>query len=136
MATLWSGIPCLSGWLTKVRFPSYCRGVKPIKIQNENGETIEIKFNADGVIQIRHSDIDPKKWAVLHEYTKRMAQPKMKAALEAKGIGAESKEMLAQMGGYIVLNGDTQIVNAEEVASIHAAVKKAGGILPNWSSQA
>ena len=111
--------------------------MKPIKIENEYGETIELKFDADGVVKIRHHDIDPKKWAVLHEFSKRMKQPRIKAAMEADGIveTAESKELLARFGGYVVLNGDLQIVNAEEVAMIHAAVKQAGGTIPNWSSQ-
>ena len=111
--------------------------MKPIEIENENGETIEIKFDSDGIIQIRHHDIDPKKWAVLHEYTKRITVPRIKATLEANKIfeTPEARELLARMGGYVVLNGDMQIVNAEEVAMIHAAVKQAGGIVPNWSSQ-
>lgn len=111
--------------------------MKPIKIKNEYGETIEIKFDADGVVQIRHSDIDPKKWAVLHEYAKRMQQPKMKAAMEVNRIldTPEAKEIASRFGGYVVLHGDTHMVNAEEVAMIHEAVKQHGGIVPNWSSQ-
>ncbi len=41
--------------------------MKPISVQNEDGETIEIKQDADGVIKIRHSDIDPKSFGVLRE---------------------------------------------------------------------
>ena len=111
--------------------------MKPIKIKNEHGETIEIKFSADGVIKIRHSDIDTKKWAVLHEYSKRIKQPEIKAAMEADGIFAtpEAKELVSRLGGYVVLRGSTQMVNAEEVAMIHEAVKQHGGIIPNWSNQ-
>ena len=111
--------------------------MKPIKIKNEFGETIEIKFDAEGVIKIRHHDIDPKKWAVLHEYAKRLRQPEIKAAMKAKGAfdTPEAMDFARRMGGYLLLNGDQQIVNAEEVAIIHAAVKQAGGIIPNWSSE-
>jgi hypothetical protein len=31
--------------------------------------------------------------------------------------------------------GDLKIINAEEIALIHQAVKQHGGIVPNWSSQ-
>jgi hypothetical protein len=111
--------------------------MKPIEIKNDCGEIIEVKFDSDGVIQIRHSDIDPKSWAVLHEYSKRMRQPEIKAALETNKIfdTPEAKEMAERLGGYVVLNGDTHIVGADEVALIHEAVRKAGGIVPNWSNQ-
>jgi hypothetical protein len=112
--------------------------MKPIKIQNEHGETIEIKYDDDGVIKIRHSDIDPKTWAELHEYSKRIRQPEIKAAMEAKGVldTPEAKELAARFGGYVIVRGKSYIVNFEEVALIHEAVKQAGGIVPNWSSRA
>ena len=123
--------------VAKAAFPGILTGMKPIKIENENGETIEIKFDAEGVIQIRHADIDPEKWAILHEYAKRIKQPEIKAAMEARGAfnTPEAKEFLVRMGGYVILRNDLQIVNAEEVALIHAAVKQAGGIVLNWSNR-
>jgi len=116
--------------------------MKPIAIQNEYGETIEIKFDADGGIKIRHSDIDPKSWGRLHEYSKRMRRPDFQAysaerEKELKMSPADAqkaKGAVESMGGYMVIRGKTFMVNAAEVALIHAAVKQAGGILPNWSS--
>ena len=119
-----------SVWLTIAR-------MKPIAIKNEYGETIEIKFNADGVIKIRHSDIDPKAWGELREYSKGMNHPQFKAVLEAKGIPVtpDTIKLAGKMGGYIVLRGQSKIINANEVALIHEAVKKAGGIVPNWMNR-
>jgi len=116
--------------------------MNPIKIENEYGETIEIKSNDDGIIEIRHSDIDSKTWGVLHEYDKRIRQTSLKEFLTKKGIDMSNplaakiaEQMAGRAGGYIVLKGKSYIVNAEEVALIHAAIKQAGGIVPNWSSQ-
>jgi hypothetical protein len=121
---------------------AHCRGMKPITIKNEYGEIIEIKYDDDGVIKIRHSDIDPKSWGVLHEYNKRLRQTSLQDFLKKKGLDINDpmvsgmmKELAGRMGGYILLGKDTYQVNAEEVALIHAAVKQAGGIVPNWSSQ-
>jgi hypothetical protein len=117
-------------------------GLKPLKIQNEYGETIGITFDGDGVIQICHSDIDPNAWGVLHESDKRTRQASVKDSLAEKGfdisnpiVAAMMKEFAGRAGGYIVLTGKSDPVNAEETALIHAAVKHAGGIVPNWSSQ-
>ncbi len=116
--------------------------MKPIKITNEFGETIEIEFNDDGVIKVRHSDIDPNTWGILHEYDKRMRQPSLKEFLTKKGVDmsnpltARIAEAAGSMlGGYIVVDGKQCGISCDEVALIHAAVKQAGGILPNWSNQ-
>jgi hypothetical protein len=113
--------------------------MNPIKIQNEYGEFIEVKWDADGNIQIRHSDIDKNNFGQFHEFAKRSRQPGIEESLKAKGIDAnnpEAKELLAKMGGYLVIKGQTYFVNAEETAMIIDAVKQAGGIVPNWSAQA
>lgn len=49
---------------------------------------------------MRHHDIDLKKRAVLHEYSKRINVPRIKAAREANKIfdTPEAKELLARMG--------------------------------------
>jgi hypothetical protein len=110
----------------------------PIKIRNECGETIEIKFDAEGIVKIRHSDIDPKFWGELHEYSKRMRQPGIQAQFAERGCDPNSplmKEAARRLGGYIVIRGKSYIISAEELAKIQAAVKQAGGIVPNWSSQ-
>lgn len=114
--------------------------MKPLKITNEYGKTIEIKFNDDGIIKIRHSEIDSKAWAELREYDKEMRHASLQSFMLKKGIDLNSpevkemaKSVAGRMGGYVFLRGDTHMVNAEEVALIHAAVKQAGGIVPNWS---
>ena len=115
--------------------------MKPLKIKNDDGDTIEIKYDADGGIKIRHSDIDPKLWGELHEYAKRVRQPGLQSFLEEKGIdldNPEAKEVaekLGKLGGYTVLRGKTYSINSQEVAMIHEAIKQAGGIVPNWSSR-
>ena len=116
--------------------------MKPIKIKNEFGESIEIKYDDDGIIKIRHSDIDAKAWGELHEYDKRLRQAKLQDFLAEKGIAMSDpmvagmvKELGGKLGGYIVLRGKNYEVGSDEVALIHAAVKQAGGIVPNWSSR-
>jgi hypothetical protein len=110
--------------------------MKPLKVKNEYGETIEIKFNADGVIKIRHSDIDPKFWGELREISKRMREPGVKGAMERRGITAptQAEGCLKKLGGYIMIRDKMAVINSAEVDLIHEAVKKAGGIVPNWSS--
>ena len=113
--------------------------MKPIKIKNEEGEPIEIKFDADGRIKIRHSDIDAKSWGKLHEYAKRMKVPKLKSLAAGNEIDLDSPEakIVAEMlGGYMVLRGKTYMIGAQELSLIKEAVKQAGGIIPNWSSHA
>ena len=116
--------------------------MKPISVKNEYGETIDIKWDADGNIKIRHSDIDPKRWGDLHELAKRMRQPGPRAAAERVGpaVGVdfespEAKEMLARMGGYMLIGRESYIVSAEELKLIYDAVREAGGVVPNWSSR-
>jgi YD repeat-containing protein len=115
--------------------------MKPISVKNEEGETIEIKWDADGNVKIRHSDIDPKQWGDLHELTKKIRQPGPHAiALEvaqAQGVDLESpeaKELMARMGGYMLIRGTSYIVGADELKLIYDAVKQAGGVVPNWSN--
>lgn len=116
--------------------------MKPLTIKNEYGETIEIKYDADGVIEIRHSDIDPKSWGELHQYDQRLRQASLQSFLEKKGIDLSSpevkgmvKELGGRLGGYIVLRGKNYEVNSQEVALIHEAIKQAGGMVPNWSNR-
>jgi hypothetical protein len=115
--------------------------MKPIRIKNDYGETIEIKYDAEGGIKIRHSDIDPKRWGELHEYEKRLRQPEIHDALAVKGIDLskpetrEALDAISAMGGYTLLRGKSYIISAKEVAMIHEAIKQAGGIIPNWSNR-
>lgn len=113
--------------------------MKPIKIKNEEGENIEITFNEDGVIKIRHSDIDAETWGELKEFSKVMRHPGFQAFIAKQGINdldsPAAKELSEKLGGYIVMpNGESMMISREEVTAIHEAVKQAGGIVPNWSS--
>jgi hypothetical protein len=113
------------------------RAMQPIQIKNSQGETIEIQWDDEGTIKIRHSDIDRETWSELHEHSKRMKQPGPRSALEKSGINPEdelAKQMAAKLGGYIVIDGKSFGIGAKEVALIHDAIKKAGGIIPNWSN--
>lgn len=134
-----AGVPVFS--FTANRNRGHCRGMKPISVKNEYGETIDIKWDADGNIKIRHSDIDPKRWGDLHEHAKRIRQPGPRAVAErvgqAHGVDLESpeaKEMLARMGGYMLIRGESYIVSAGELKLIYDAIREAGGGVPNWSS--
>jgi hypothetical protein len=112
--------------------------MEPIKIENEYGETIELKWDEDGNIQVCHSDIDKEHFGEFHEFAKRSRQPQIKASLKEKGIDASNppaKELLEKMGGYLVIKGETFFINAKETAMIRETVKQHGGIVPNWSSQ-
>ena len=104
--------------------------VRPLMVENDYGERIEIKYNADGVIRIRHSDIDPKAWGTLHEIAKGIRHPVMNEFIEANPV---STEVAANTGGYLVIRGRTFAITAREISLIHEAVKEAGGIVPNWS---
>src|SRR5689334_1245376 len=100
-------------------------GMKPIVIENEYGETIEIKWDSEGAIQIRHSDIDKRKFGKFHEFSKRMRQPQVETFLKAKGIdpdSPEAKQVAGMLGGYVVLCGNTYLVNPAETALILDAV--------------
>lgn len=111
--------------------------MKPIAIKNESGEVIEVKWDKDGNIFIRHSDIDKKQFGQLREYSKVIREPRTKEFLESHGINADhpiAKELLPKMGGYIVIDGESRIINAQELAVIFETVKLNGGIVPNWSS--
>lgn len=112
--------------------------MKPIKIKNEEGETIEIKWDADGSISIRHSDIDKKNFGWLREYSKTSRQPKAAAFLKERGIDVSHplvKELLPKAGASLVIRRKSYHIGADEVALICEAVKKHGGIVPNWSSR-
>ena len=115
--------------------------MNPITIKNDSGETIEIKYDAEGGIKIRHSDIDPKRWGELHEYEKRLRQPGIHDVLAANGIDISDPETrnalgdTSALGGYMLLRGKSYIISAKEVAMIHEAIKQAGGIIPNWSNR-
>jgi hypothetical protein len=113
-----------------------------ISVKNEFGETIEIQQDADGVIKLRHADIDPKRFGVFHEYSKRSRQPEVAEFLKTKGFGPEAvAAALASplgkvIGGYVVIRGQSYIINAQETALIYDAIKRNGGIVPNWDSGA
>jgi len=111
--------------------------MQPITTKNENGETMEIKWDDDGNIQVRHSDIDKKRFGQLCELSKRSRQPGLKQFLKGRGIDADSPDvqaLLARMGSVLVIEGRSFTINAEETALILDTVKRNGGILPNWSS--
>ena len=78
--------------------------MNPIKLKHEDGETIEMKWDADGNIQLWHSDLGRKKFGRFHEYAKKMRQPQVEAFFKEKGIDATSpqaRELLEKMGGYL-----------------------------------
>ena len=109
--------------------------MKPIAIKNEDGEIIEIKWDADGKIFIRHSDIDKKRFGELREYTKVAREPKFKKILKDKGVDSPmAAELMGRMGGYLVIDGESYIISAKEISMIFETVKLNGGIVPNWSS--
>ncbi len=117
--------------------------MKPTKIHNENGEIIEIKCDGDGGIKIRHSGIDSENFGDLHEWSKRLKQPGLLAALKNDGIDPENPgakkaiETLGKVGGYIVIRGNMQTreITAKEIAMIYNAIKSSGGIVPNWANR-
>ena len=105
--------------------------MKIFTVENEYGETIEINYNADGVIKIRHSDINPRAWGTLHEFAKRIRHPGMQKFVDANPA---AREVAARMGGYMVIQGKTFMISPQEMSLIHEAVRKGGGIVRNWSS--
>ena len=98
---------------------------------------MEIKWDDDGNIQVRHSDIDKKRFGRLCELSKRSRQPEVKQALEGKGINLASPDiqaLLSRMGSALVIEGESFTISAQETALILDTVKLNGGILPNWSA--
>ena len=111
--------------------------MKPITIRNEYGETIDVKWDSDGSIFIRHSDIDKKNFGQLREYDKQARNPKIAKALKDAGVDIEdpvAKELLPKMGSYMAIGEKIYVVNARETALIIDTVRLNGGIVPNWSS--
>jgi len=109
--------------------------MKPITVKNEDGETIEIKYDSEGRIKIRHSDFASKYWGELREHSKLLRHPGFQKFSAAKGLDLNTtmaKELAEKMGGYVVIRGKSYIISVEEIALIHAAIEQAGGIVPNW----
>lgn len=122
----------------KTEIFSLISDVKTISLKTATGETIEVKYSADGKIKIRHSDINAESFGEFHEYAKRIRQQGPQTALQNKGIDASSpdaKEIAERLGGYMVLRGETFLISSEETAMILEAIKKSGGIVPNWSNR-
>src|SRR6266404_1882314 len=104
--------------------------MKPIAIKNEDGEIIEIKWDKDGNIFIRHSDIDRKRFGQLREYSKVSKEPKFKEFLKANGIDADApmiKDLTPKMGASLVIDDKSHIINTAEVSLILETVKLNGG---------
>ena len=99
---------------------------------------MDIKWDADGNIWVRHSDIDKQRFGQLKEYAKEVRNLELQAKLEAMGVDTDeptAKEMLGKMGAYLVIDGDLKILDPKEMTAIMEVVKLNGGILPNWSSR-
>jgi len=112
--------------------------MNPITVKNEHGETIEVKWDDDGNLEIRHPDINKERFGKFHKFTSRINQPQVAKFVKGKGLNPDDpmvKEMLARMGGYLDIDGATYLINAEETQLIFDAVQKNGGIVPNWSGQ-
>lgn len=110
--------------------------MRPIAVKNDLGEKIEIKWDADGNIQVRHSDIDRRHFGLFREFAKRIRQPSVKQGMEAKGLNpsfTESQAMLGRLGGhgYIVIGDKCFDLSVDEVRLILETVKLNGGIVPN-----
>jgi YD repeat-containing protein len=109
--------------------------MKPVSVKNEDGDTIEISWDADGNIQIRHSAIDRERFGQLHEYSKRLRHPGLKRRLAEQGLDVpEAKALVEKLGGYMMLGSEQFSISAGDISLILEAVKLNGGILPNWSA--
>ena len=110
-------------------------GMKPIAIKSEDGDTIEIRWDADGNIEIRHSAIDRERFGQLHEYSKRLRHPRLRRHLAERGLDVpEAKALIEKLGGYMMLGLEQIPVSARDIALILEAVKLNGGVVPNWSA--
>jgi YD repeat-containing protein len=112
--------------------------MKPIVLKNEFGEKMEVMWDDDGNIRVRHSDIDPTKFGELHEYSKQSRPPALGARLRTKGFdptSSTSHELLGKMGACLVIEGKSYIIGRDEAAMIYDAVKQHGGIIPNRSAE-
>jgi len=103
--------------------------MKRVKIKNDDGDTIEIKCDADGTVKIRHSDIDAKAWGELHEYAKSLKQPSVYFPLAEKGIifnNPAARTIAERFGGYVMVRGNNYVLAVEEMIMIQAAMKRCG----------
>jgi hypothetical protein len=96
-------------------------GVKSITLKNEFGETIEVRRGEDGGIQIRHSDIDRKRFCEFREITEPIAD-KVVAELFVK-LGKNASKAI---GSYALLDGNSNVINPDETAMIREAIKQLG----------
>jgi hypothetical protein len=96
--------------------------MNPIKMQNEYGETIEVRRGKKGTVEVRHSDIDVNNFWPFTEITagKKVRDASVAALMAMLGKAQATKGM----GGYLMVNGQSSILNPAEVAMIREAVKK------------
>ncbi|MGD0744753.1 MAG: hypothetical protein ABSA45_06325 [Verrucomicrobiota bacterium] len=96
--------------------------MKPIKIENEYGETIEIQRGPiKGQIQIRHSDVDQKEFG---EFVDLAATWELASMLIP---GIQPHLVAVQKHGFDAIlwhHGESKILSAAEVKLIRAAIKK------------
>jgi len=113
-----------------VNFFCFGTGMKSIKFNNEDGETIELRRGMDGEIKIRHSRHNRRLFGDYHEFAGIFRHPKMKEILAKRGIDPESRkfkkglEMIKKSfsPAYMQLKEESLLLSDEEVGLIRAAI--------------
>lgn len=73
-----------------------------------------------------------------HDYSKGIKLPAAQDALAKRGLDTTSalvREADQKLGGYVLLGDRMCIVSVKDTEMIYAAIKQAGGILPNWAAR-
>ena len=102
----------------------------PITLKSALGETIEVKWDNAGHIEVRHSDINRECFGEFHELSQRPGHAY--ELLEGKEIHIEdpaAQELMGRLGGYVKIEDGAYFVDANETAMILDAVKQHAGML-------
>lgn len=110
------------------------RGVNSITLKNDCGETIEVRRSETGAVEVKHSDIGGADWLVFRETNVVKDDPRFLKILKSKGIdpGSTEYKLALEMGdsifggAYLVQNGKTYNLNADEVGMIREAITQLG----------
>jgi hypothetical protein len=108
--------------------------MKSITFKNSSGETIDVKRGEKGVIKLRHSDINPKRFGQYREYAVRdsLQKPGATDFFAKKGFDVTDPKIRDLMAhtmeiagaGYMLLSNKIYYLNGEEVAMIRDSIKK------------
>ena len=99
--------------------------MKVIKLQNDSGETIEVKRGANGAVLLRHSDVDATDFGIFKD-SPNVAEICAKHGIDKNSPDGAGVVRLAEMflGPHMEFRRTKCILNADEVAMIREAINQ------------